>query len=233
GERGKVLVVMKKLLTCFLCFILIIYGGAAKAVTSPSLTVDIKGNIEAGEVIKIIINVDNIESLYAGAATLKYDPKVLKIIGFEKGNLITKGGANTFDVGNKTDNVNGMASFGGFTCVGQTNGFSGSGTFLIINAKVLKKDSFHIRSLPFLASPNEINNLKIQLCNKNVKEVTYKFKGYYFKTGSVAKIQEINKIKTTKDTGWRVLIASTIALVFAVEGVIYFYKKKHQSEVNN
>ena len=234
-DRGKVLVVMKKLMLCFLCLILCIYGRDVKASTPTSLIVGIKGGIEAGQAIQILINVDSIESLYSGSATLKYDPKILKIIGFEKGDLIKKAGVNTFDVGNKIDNAKGIAVFGGFTCVGQTNGFSGSGTFLKINAKVLKKDSFHMKSLPFLASPNEINNLKIQLCNKNIKEITYKFKGYDFKGGAVAKIQEINKAKSTPNTGWHmeVLIGSTIALVLAVVGGIYFYKKKHDSKTNN
>jgi len=224
---------MKKVMLCFLCLILFMYGRDVKALTPTSLTVDVKGNIEAGETIQILINVDIIESLYAGSATLKYDPKILKIMGFEKGDLITKAGANTFDVGNKIDNAKGIAVFGGFTCVGKTNGFSGSGTFLIINAKVITKDSFHIKSLPFLDSPNEINNLKIQLCDKNIKEITYKFKGYDFKAGAVAKIQEINKAKSTTNTGrnMEVLIGSTIAFVLAVVGVVYFYKKKHQ--INN
>ena len=187
---------MKKLILCCLCFILFTYGGTAKAAISPSLSVDVKGNIETGQAIQIIINIDNIDSLYAGAASLKYDPKVFKIVSFEKGALINNKGTNTFDVGNKIDNISGIASFGGFSCVGQTNGFSGSGTFLKINAEILKKDSFHLKSQQFLATPNDTYNLKIQLCDKNIKEVAYEFKGYEFKVRSDGKAEEIKQGST-------------------------------------
>ncbi|MBZ9609301.1 hypothetical protein G9F73_016030 [Clostridium estertheticum] len=182
---------MKKIILCFLCFILFTYGGTAKAAILPSLSVDVKGNIEIGQAIQIIINIDNIDSLYAGAARLKYDPKIFKIISFEKGALIINKGTNTFDVGDKIDNTSGIASFGGFSCVGQTNGFSGSGTFIKINAEVLKKDSFHLKSQQFLASPNDTYNLKIQLYDKNIKEVAYEFKGYELKVSSDGKAEEI------------------------------------------
>lgn len=172
---------MKKIMSFFICFILFLYGGTAKSAQAPSLSVDVNGNIEVGQTIQILINVDNIDTLYAGAATLKYDPKVLKIISFEKGELITKSRINIFDVENKIDNANGIASFGGFTCVGQTDGFSGTGTFLKINAEILKKDNFSINSQPFLSSPNDNYNFKIQLCDKNIEIVSYKFKAYEFK----------------------------------------------------
>lgn len=187
---------MKKIILCFLCFILFTYGGTSKAASLPSLSVDVKGNIETGQAIQIIINIDNIDSLYAGAAGLKYDPKVLKIISFEKGALIINKGTNTFDVENKIDNKSGIASFGGFSCVGQTDGFSGSGTFLKINAEILKKDSFHLKSQQFLASPNDTYNLRIQLCDKNIKEVAYEFKGYEFKVMSDGKAEEIKQGST-------------------------------------
>ncbi|MGH4050595.1 MAG: cohesin domain-containing protein [Clostridium sp.] len=172
---------MKKIMSFFICFILFLYGGNAKAAQVPSLSVDVKGNIEIGQTIKILINVDNIDTLYAGAATIKYNPKVLKIISFEKGDLIAKSGTSIFDVENKIDNTNGIASFGGFTCLGQVDGFSGTGTFLKINAEILKKDNFNINSQPFLSSPNDNYNLKIQLCDKNIEEVSYQFKAYEFK----------------------------------------------------
>ncbi|MCB2293591.1 cohesin domain-containing protein [Clostridium algoriphilum] len=187
---------MKKLLSCFLCFILFMYGGTAIAAGSTTLITDVKGKIETGQAIQILINVANIDSFYAGAASIKYDPKVLEIISFEKGDLITKKGTNVFDVGNKIDNTNGIASFGGFTCIGQTNGFSGSGTFLKINAKVLKKDSFHIKSVPLSTSPNDVDNLKIQLCDKDIKLVNYEFKGYEFKVSSNGKAEVIKQEST-------------------------------------
>jgi len=51
--RRKVLGSMKKLIICFLCFILLIYGGTVKAAGLTSITVDIKGDLE-----KVIKNLD-------------------------------------------------------------------------------------------------------------------------------------------------------------------------------
>jgi len=188
---------MKKFMLCVICFVLFLYGGTVKASASPALTVDVKGTMEAGQTIQILINVNNIDSFYAGAASLKYDPKIMKIISFEKGDLITKKGTNTFDAGNKIDNEKGLASFGGFSCLGQVNGFSGSGVFLKINAQLLKKDSFYIKSIPFLASPNDTDNLKIQLCDKNIKVVSYAFKGYEFKVNNGGKTEITNPVSET------------------------------------
>jgi hypothetical protein len=152
--------------------------------TKASVNIDIKGNIETGQSIQILINVSNIKNLYAGAAKLKYDKNILKVTGFEKGDLISKSGVNVFDAGNNIDNDNGIAEFGGFSCLGQVAGFNGSGTFLIINTQVLKKDNFHIKSVPLLADPNEDNNLKIQLIDNNIKDINYNFTGYDFKVKS-------------------------------------------------
>lgn len=132
----------------------------------------------------ILINVSNIKNLYAGAAKLKYDKNILKVTGIEKGDLITKSGVNVFDTGNKIDNDNGVVEFVGFSCLGKVEGFSGSGAFLIIDAQILKKDNFHIKSLPLLDNPNDDNNLKIQLINNNIKDIDYNFTGYDFKINS-------------------------------------------------
>ncbi|WP_010240143.1 cohesin domain-containing protein [Clostridium arbusti] len=175
---------MKKIFSSILIFLLLMGNTIVFADTKPSVNIDIKGNIETGQSIQILINVSNIKNLYAGAAKFKYDKNILKVTGFEKGDLISKSGVNVFDAGNNVDNDNGIAEFGGFSCLGQVAGFSGSGTFLIINAQVLKKDNFHIKSVPLLADPNEDNNLKIQLIDNNIKDINYNFTGYDFKVKS-------------------------------------------------
>lgn len=174
---------MKKIFSAILVFFLWIGNTVAFADTNPNVSIDIKGNIEVGQSIQILINVSNIKNLYAGAAKFKYDKNNLKVTGFEKGDLVSKSG-NVFDAGNSIDNDNGVAEFGGFSCLGQVSGFSGSGTFLIIDAQVLKKDSFHINSVPLLSDPNDDNNLKIQLIDNNIKDINYNFTGYDFKLNS-------------------------------------------------
>ncbi|MFT8314001.1 MAG: cohesin domain-containing protein [Clostridium sp.] len=175
---------MKKIFSAILVFFLWIGNTVAFADTNPNVSIDIKGNIEVGQSIQILINVSNIKNLYAGAAKFKYDKNILKVTGFEKGDLVSKSEINVFDAGNSIDNDNGVAEFGGFSCLGQLPGFSGSGTFLIIDAQVLKKDSFHINSVPLLSDPNDDNNLKIQLIDNNIKDINYNFTGYDFKLNS-------------------------------------------------
>ena len=173
----------------FLCVLTVIISilfsnSIVLADSMPKVVISVEGKIEANEDIKIIINVLNIDSFYAGAVKFKYDNKILKVSGFEKGNLITKSGVNTYDVGSNIDEVNGIAEYKGFSCLGNVNGFSGSGVFLIIDAHVLKKGSFNINSIPFLSNPDDNNNLKIQLIDNNIKELDYSFTGFNFKVNS-------------------------------------------------
>jgi hypothetical protein len=201
---GSVLIkgenILKKIFSVLIVFLLLMVNTVVSADTSPSASINIKGNIEAGQNIQILINVSDIKNLYAGAAKFKYDKNILKVTGFEKGDLINKSGVNVFDVGNKIDNNNGIAEFGGFSCLGKVAGFSGSGTFLIINAEILKKDNFHIKSIPFLADTNEDNNLKIQFVDSSVKDMNYNFTGYDFKTNSNG-TPTISKPRSEEATG--------------------------------
>ena len=175
---------MKKFFSAIIVFFLLMVNTVVFADNNPSVSISIKGNIEAGQSIQILINVSDVKNLYAGAAKFKYDKNILKVTSFEKGDLISKSGVNVFDVGNKIDNDNGIAEFGGFSCLGKVPGFSGSGTFLIIDAQVLKKDNFHVKSVPLLSDPNDDTNLKIQLVDDNAKDMNYNFTGYDFKINS-------------------------------------------------
>lgn len=178
---------MKKVIIVFLFAICFAFTGSVKAAAATTVVLDVQGKMEAGENFNIIVNVNNIDSFYAGAASFKYDPKIIKVLDIEKGDFISDKKFNTFDASNKIDNTIGTATFGGFTCLGNVKGYSGSGTFIIIKAQLLKKESFHIKSQPFLTAPNDDYNLKLQLCNSDVKEVSYDFTGYDLKVTSAGK----------------------------------------------
>lgn len=149
------------------------------AVSGPEIEAVVNGTIDKGQTIQILINIKDIQSFFAGAIKFKYDKNVLKIKSIEGGNLISKAGINKFEAINKIDEQNGIAAYG-FSCTGKINGYSGTGTFIRINAEVLKKDSFHIKSKPLLDEPNDDFNLKLQICDSNIKEVEYNFKSYEF-----------------------------------------------------
>lgn len=172
----------KVLVLTFVFYILFSFTVFAQG--KPTVDVKVDGSIDAGEKIKVYINVNDIESFFAGSIDFKYDTKFLKVISIEQGDLIKQNGVNRWDAINKIDSQSGMVSYG-FTCTGNVNGFSGKGTFVIINAEVIKKSSFHIKSKPFLKQPDNDMNLKIMLCENNlnendIKELEYEFKGYEF-----------------------------------------------------
>ncbi|MCM0647403.1 cohesin domain-containing protein [Clostridium swellfunianum] len=153
-------------------------GSKVYAASTPDVQAVVNGKIEKGENIQILINVKNIDSLYAGDMEFKYDNTVLKVKSIELGDLITKPGVSKFDAIKRISEQNGTARYA-FSCTGQIDGFSGSGTFVKINAEVLKKDDkFFINSKPFLKAFDNDYNLKLQLCDKDIKELEYKFIPY-------------------------------------------------------
>lgn len=181
---------MKKIsMICCVCLILFFGNIKAYAAASnvPDVNVKVNGKIEAGQTIQIILNVSNIDSFYAGEVDFKYNNKVLNLTNIEKGDLISQKDINSWEAINKIDNDNGMLRYA-FTCTGQVNGFKGSGTFIKINGKILKNDDFHIKSVPFLTSPNDDNNLKLELCSRdssnNIKELSYNYTGYSYSVKS-------------------------------------------------
>lgn len=198
---------MKKIsIICCVCFILFLGNIKAYAAASnvPDVNVKVNGKIEAGQSIQIILDVSNIDSFYAGEVDFKYDNKVLSLTNIEKGDLITQKDINSWEAINKVDNDNGMLRYA-FTCTGQINGFKGSGTFIKINGKILKNDDFHIKSVPFLSSPNDDNNLKLELCSRdssnNIKELSYNYTGYSYSVKSGEATMYVPAASSSPSTG--------------------------------
>jgi len=181
---------LKKIFAAIFIFLLIFYNINVSAETvnetKTDVNIQVKGNIETGQDIQIFVNVQNIKNLYAGAVKFKYDKNILKVTDIRKGDLIDKKDMNIFEVGNEIDNDRGIARFKGFSCLGQVKGFSGSGTFIVIDAQILKKADFHIKSIPLQEEPNDENNLKIQLVDNDLEDMDYNFKGYNFKAAAPA-----------------------------------------------
>lgn len=135
---------------------------------------EITGDIKKGSKIKITISLNKIESLYAADIWLKYDKSLIKVTNMEKGTIISDSSVQTFQVVNKFDNNTGSARLE-FSCLGKINGFSGQGSLLILDAEVLKDGSLNINSKPFVKEPDNNYNLKLQLVNKDVKELNFEY----------------------------------------------------------
>lgn len=162
-----------------MCTLLSVGSTKVMADTKPSVNVEVVGNIEVGQEIQININVNNIDTFFAGAMEFKCDTDVLKILEIQKGSLITKNGIEIFEAVKTIYEDTGKARFE-FTCMGKIDGFSGSGAFVVLKAKVLKKQSFAINSIPFKKELDSDNNLKLRLFDKNVEEVNYSFKAFSY-----------------------------------------------------
>lgn len=188
----------RKISILVLCFILL-FSPKAFAATGPEVEAIVNGKIENGQTIQILINIKDIKSFFAGAMEFKYDKNVLKVKSIELGDLISKADVNKFDAMNKIDDKTGIAAYG-FSCLGKVNGFSGTGTFVKINAEVLKKDSFHVRSKAFLAAPNDDFNLKLQICDSNIKELEYSFKPYEFSLNGTSGSNSSTSTSTNTNT---------------------------------
>jgi hypothetical protein len=172
---------MKLKLIAIAALLFMILSPKALAEGGPAVSAQVDGKVEQGEDIQILINISNIPSFYAGQADLLYDKQVLKIKSVEAGSLISDKSINKFEALKRIDEEKGIVSYA-FSCLGKINGFSGSGTFIKITAQVLKKQDFHIKSKPLMKQPDADFNLKLILCDSNVKELQYTFTPYEFKT---------------------------------------------------
>jgi hypothetical protein len=169
---------MKKVIVAIFTIFIIAMGSKVYAAEGLEVQAVVNGKFEKGKSIEILINIKDIKSFYAGDIEYKYDPSVLKVKSIEPGDLISKSGISKFDAINKVDEQKGTVRYA-FSCLGQIDGFSGTGAFVKINAEVLKdEDKFFINSKSFLKNFENNYNLKLQICDKDIKELDYKFTEY-------------------------------------------------------
>jgi LPXTG-motif cell wall-anchored protein len=173
---------MFKKVTVIVLFFMLFFTPRVNADEVIKINAKVDGTIEVGQKIKIHINIEEIKSFFAGYAKLKYDKDIIKVIDIEKGKLISRAGIEKFEAMNRIDDVNGIIEYG-FSCLGKINGYEGSGTFITINAEILKKEGFHINSEAFLKNVDENFNLRLQICDSDINELKYTFTPFKFETG--------------------------------------------------
>jgi hypothetical protein len=173
---------MKKIITtAIFCLILLLPARASAKELKVSALVE--GDMKVGQEIQILIQIDSIESFFAGSMYYKYDSNVLKVLTVERGDLIASGQIPSFEAFNEIDNEAAMVRFG-FTCLGNIKGYSGEGAFVKIKAVLLKEEGFHINSKPFMKAAGDEFNLKLQLCNSDIDELNYTFTPYVYKAAA-------------------------------------------------
>lgn len=197
---------------------------------------EVKGHVKKGQVVQIIINVNNIKSLYAADIALKYDNSILKITDFKKGDLIDNSSINTFEVKKGIDNKKGLFEYE-FSCIGKINGFSGSGKLIVLNAKVLKNKNFFIDSKPGIKKPDDTDNLKLELLsrdssNNSINDLNYSFKPYNVSSGS-GKNSSSNVSKDTNNvsTGSEKSSSDNISKYTDVDNSLDFYNNSSSDDI--
>lgn len=153
-----------------------------KAEGDPVVSIAMKGNYEVGQEVEFDINIANAKNFFAGAVDIKLDPSVIRILDIDKGSFINSTEFNVNKAYGSVSEAEGRARYG-FTCLGNVKGFSGNGTFIIIKAKVLKKDNLLINNIPMSKEFSKDNNIIIQVVNNDPKEVKYSFTTFEIKTG--------------------------------------------------
>lgn len=175
---------MKRKIGIFLILFILTFSVRVLATENINIKASINGEVKKGKQVEILIDFNEIKSLYAGALYYKYDPKVLKVIEIVPGDLISKSDINKFEATKNIDVEKGMVSYA-FTCVGDITGYSGKGNFLKLRVEVLEEKDFKITSSFSNKTPNDEYTMRLQVCDNNIVELPYSFNGvnYTLKNG--------------------------------------------------
>lgn len=102
---------------------------------SATVTIGSAGGLTPGETVTMDLTAANVQKLYAGSATLRYDTTVLNATDISVGGLLTSDGGDARVLIEQVDNADGRVDFG-LTRLHTSSGVSGSGTLASITFRV-------------------------------------------------------------------------------------------------
>ena len=166
---------MKKILTFIVTFIFFVMPVKAYA-DSATIEIVVNGQVKKGAIIEILINVKEVNKLYAASVDFTYDTNQLRVESIAASDFITKHNNDIMELGGETAKNGNTASYS-FTFLGEKNGIKGSGTLAVISAEVLNDESLSIGQ----------DNMKVKLVQKVgdiVENYSFKFLGYNDKSNT-------------------------------------------------
>lgn len=166
---------MKKILTFIVTFIFFVMPVKAYA-DSATIEIVVNGKVKKGAIIEILINVKEVNKLYAASVDFTYDTNQLRVESIAASDFITKHNNDIMELGGETAKNGNTASYS-FTFLGEKNGIKGSGTLAVISAEVLNDESLSIGQ----------DNMKVKLVQKvgdTVENYSFKFLGYNDKSNT-------------------------------------------------
>lgn len=160
---------MKKILTFMFAFMFLAIPIKAYA-NSAVIEIVVNGEVKKESTIEILVNVKDVNKFYAGSIDFIYDTNQLKIESISASDFITKHNNDIMEFGGETEKNGNTASYS-FTFLGEKDGIKGSGTIVVISAKVLNDEKLSI-------GQNNMNIKLVQRVNDTVENYSYKFLGY-------------------------------------------------------
>ena len=153
---------MKKIITVLILSLLIIMPSNCVEVFASGASVEIKvnGSIKKDANIEILVDVKNVDKLYAGSVNYTYDTSKLKINSIKATDFVTKYSDEIMELGGETDKNGNTASYS-FTFLGDRQGLSGSNTLVKLEATVLEDGDLKIDS----------NNMEVKLVQRSGDDV--------------------------------------------------------------
>ena len=143
---------------------------------SATIEIVVNGQVKKGAIIEILINVKEVNKLYAASVDFTYDTNQLRVESIAASDFITKHNNDIMELGGETAKNGNTASYS-FTFLGEKNGIKGSGTLAVISAEVLNDESLSIGQ----------DNMKVKLVQKvgdTVENYSFKFLGYNDKSNT-------------------------------------------------
>ena len=160
---------MKKIITLLFAFMFFIMPIKTYA-DSATVEVKVNGEVTKGSTIEILVDVKDVENLYAASVDFTYYMNQLKVESIKAGEFIANYSNDIMELGGETDKNGNTASYS-FTFLGQKEGIKGSCTLAIITAQVVNDDNLSITQ----------DNMKVKLVKKvgnSVEDYSFKFNGY-------------------------------------------------------
>ena len=172
---------MKKILTFIVTFIFFVMPVKAYA-DSATIEIVVNGQVKKGAIIEILINVKEVNKLYAASVDFTYDTDKLRVESIAASDFITKHNNEIMEFGGETAKNGNTASYS-FTFLGEKDGIKGSGTILVISAEVLNDKKLSIGQ----------DNMKVKLVQQvgdTVENYSFKFSGYNDEDNSEVSVGE-------------------------------------------
>ena len=166
---------MKKILTFMIAFMFFVIPVKTYA-DSATVEIVVNGQIKKGSIIEILVNVKDVNKLYAASVDFTYDTDKLRGESIAASDFITKHNNEIMEFGGETAKNGNTASYS-FTFLGEKDGIKGSGTILVISAEVLNDKKLSIGQ----------DNMKVKLVQQvgdTVENYSFKFLGYNDKSNT-------------------------------------------------